>query len=122
MQEIDRFRKNLDTTLKRSGPAGEAKRLEDLRQFFFMEFRPLPQEALAALFATFAETWKAAGEKRALEWLGGVASLLLQDYDGTAFSRAEWSDIKESLLVAQGEIDLDLLTYVMALVLDNKAL
>jgi hypothetical protein len=122
MQEIDKFRKNLDAALKRSASSGEAKRLEDLRQFFYQEFRPIPQEALAALFVSFLEVRRKDGEERGLAWLGGVASLLLQDYDGTDFSHDEWVDIKESLLVAQEEIDMDLLSYIMALVLDHKAL
>lgn len=122
MQEIDRFRKSLDSTLKRSGPSGEARRLEDLRRFFYGEFRSIPQEALEALFASFEQAWKAQGQERALVWLGGVASLLLQDFDGTDFSREEWADIKESILLAQGELDLDLLTYILTLVLDHKAL
>lgn len=122
MQEIDKFRKNLDAALKRSASSGEAKRLEDLRQFFYQEFRPIPQEALAAFFVSFLEVRRKDGEERGLAWLGGIASLLLQDYDGTDFSRDEWVDIKESLLVAQEEIDMDLLSYIMAFVLDHKAL
>jgi hypothetical protein len=121
MQAIDTFHRDLDAALKRSRGAPEPLRLDALRRFFFEQFRQVPEEALAAFFTTFLEKWRI-GEEVALTWLGGVSSLLLMEYDGTAYTREEWSDIKESILVASEEIDLELLSYVMALVLEHGAL
>lgn len=121
MQAIDKFHSDLASTLKRAGAAPDAQRLEALRQFFYTEFRSVPEEALAGLFTTFLEKWRD-GEEAALAWLGGVSSLLMMDYDGTPFTKDEWVDIKESIVLGEDEIDLELLSYVMGLVLDHGAL
>lgn len=113
----------MDAAIRRAGGPGAppARRLEALRQFFLGQFRGVPGETLAGLSASFAEIW-ARDEERALAWLGGVSSLLLQDYDGTDFSAAEWADIKASVEVSAGEMDLDLLSYLMGMVLEHGAL
>lgn len=121
MQAIDKFHSDLNSALKRSGGAPETMRLEALRQFFYNEFRSVPEEALAGLFTSFLEKWRE-GEEKALAWLGGVASLLMMDYDDTLFTKAEWADIKESVILGEDEIDLELLSYIMGLVLDHGAL
>jgi hypothetical protein len=121
MQAIDKFHSDLAAALKRAGNAPESQRLEALRQFFYSEFRAVPEEALAGFFTTFLEKWRG-GEDQALAWLGGVSSLLMMDYDGTPFTREEWVDIKESVVLGEDEIDLELLSYIMGLVLDHGAL
>ncbi len=121
MQAIDKFHKDLDAAIKRTGGAPEPLKLEALRRFFFEHFRNVPEESLAALFTTFLEKWRM-GEGPALAWLGGVSSLLLMEYDRTPFTIEEWADIRESIVVASDEIDLELLSYVMGLVLENGAL
>jgi hypothetical protein len=121
MQAIDKFKSDFDATLKRSATASEQARLEALRRFFFDEFRRIPGEVLSAFFTTFLEAWRS-GEEKALAWLQGVSSLLLMEYDNTPFTREEWADIKESIVLGSEEIDLELLSYVMGLVLDHGAL
>lgn len=121
MQAIDRFHRDLDAALRRSDGAPEPLKLEAMRTFFFGEFRKVPEETLAALFTTFLEKWRA-GQDGALAWLRGVSSLLMMEFDGTSFSKEEWADIKESVVLSENEIDLELLSYVMGLVLEHGAL
>lgn len=120
MQATDKFRSDLDLALRRAGSSAEASRLEALRSHFYSSFRNVPEGTLADLFTAFLAKWRE-GETKALDWLGGVGSLLLMDYDGTAFSKADWAEIREAVELEQGDIDLDLLTYVMTLVLDHGA-
>jgi hypothetical protein len=121
MQSTDKLLSDLDATLRREQGAPEARRLEAIRRFFYGQFRDIPGETLAALFTTFLEEWRS-GEDRALAWLGSVSSILLGDYDGAELSREQWVDIKESVVLSSGEIDLELLNYIMGLVLDHGAL
>jgi len=95
--------------------------MEAVREFFFHSFPTVPDEAKAALFTSFLEAWSSSPE-RATAWLAGVGSILLMDYDGTPFSPEEWADIRDSLSVAQNELDVDLLGYALSLVLDHGAL
>ncbi len=122
MQVTEKFRSDLDLALARVGSGTETARLEAIRAFFYGSFaRTVPQETLADLFTAFLSKWQK-GEERALAWLSGVGSLLLMDYDGTPFSRDEWTEIRDAITLEQGEIDLDLLSYVLTLVVDHGAI
>jgi len=121
MQPTDKFRGDLDSCLRRCGDAPEQRKIEALRAHFLSYFRALPQETLAALFATFVEKRRADPE-RAMTWLSGVGSLLLMDYDGTPFDRGEWEEIREAVNLDSGEMDLDLLSYVMTEIVEHGAI
>jgi hypothetical protein len=121
MQPTDKFRTDLDQTLKRSRGASGAPKPEMLRDFFFRYFPKIADETKASLFASFLEAWRNSPE-RAVMWLAGVGSILLMDYDGTAFTAEEWAELRESLTIAQDELDIDLLSYAMSLIVDHGAL
>lgn len=122
MQPTEKFRSDLDHALRRSGEASEPMKLESLRNYFYGFFRKnVPEETLADLFASFLGKWRE-DEEKALAWLGGVGSLLLQDYDGTPLSKEDWAGVREAITLDQGSIDLDLLSYVMTLVVDHGAI
>lgn len=121
MQEIDKFKHDMDAALRRAGSASAEQRLAAAGRCFEDSFRALPSETVAALRSSFEGRFRA-DEEKATAWLGGMASILLQDYDGTAFEAADWADLKEAADVGADEMDLDLLTYVMGLVLDHGAL
>jgi len=121
MQPTDKFRTDLDQMLKRSRTSSGLLKSEPLRDFFFRYFPKAADETKAALFASFLEAWPRSPE-RATIWLSGVGSILLMDYDGTPFTPEEWADIRESFVIAQNELDLELLSYAMTLVVDHGAL
>ena len=54
--------------------------------------------------------------------LPGVGSVLMMDYDGTPFEKADWEEIREAIVLEEENLDLELLEYVMALVVDHGAL
>ena len=121
MQPTDKFRTDLDHSLKRFSVLPQGAKLNGVREFFFRYFPHVADDAKAALFMTFVETWESSPE-RATAWLAGVGSILLMDYDGTVFSPAEWRDIRDSLAAAQNELDMDLLSYALSLVVEHGAL
>jgi hypothetical protein len=121
MQPTDKFRSDLDQAARRAAGRGEAAETEALRAFFYRSFPKVGAEAMAALFASFLER-RRADPAKAAAWLSGVGSVLLLDYDGTPFGVDDWRDIKEAIVLEEEAIDMELLEYVMALVLDHGAL
>jgi hypothetical protein len=121
MQPIDKFKADLDDAAKRATGRGEAAEIEALRSFFFRSFPRVGDEAKAALFASYLER-RRADDDAGLAWLSGVGSILMMDYDGTPLSKADWEDIRESIVLEEEDLDIELLEYVLSLVLDHRAL
>jgi hypothetical protein len=121
MQPTDKFRSDLDQAAHRAAGRGEAAEIEALRGFFYRSFPKVGEEAKAALFATYLERRRASVPDAAL-WLGGVGSVLMMDYDGTPFEKADWEEIREAVVLEEEALDIDLLEYVMSLVVDHGAL
>jgi hypothetical protein len=121
MQPTDKFRTDLDQAARRAAGKGEAAEIEALRTFFFRSFPKIGEETKSALFASYLEERRTSAEKAAA-WLAGVGSLLFMDYDGTKFTKAQWGDIREAIVLEEESIDIELLEYVMSLVLDHGAL
>ncbi|HQO65249.1 MAG TPA: hypothetical protein PLI66_00835, partial [Spirochaetales bacterium] len=83
-----------------------------------------PGETMAALFTTFLSRYGSGGSEysaKAIDWLAGVGSLLLSDYDGTPFTREDWEEIRDIVTVESGEIDMDTLSYVLGQALEHGA-
>lgn len=125
MQAIDKLKSDLDDWTRKAGPSPSQRDLDTLRTSFSRAVGQVPQETLAAVYASFLSLYGANGPEgraRALTWLGGVGSILLMDYDGTPFSREEWSEIKELLTLDAGEIDMEVLSYALSQVMEHGAL
>ena len=121
MQPTDKFRTDLDRAAHRAGGRGEAAEIEALRDFFFRSFPKIGRETMASLFAAYLEHRRTHPESAAA-WLAGVGSVLMMDYDGTPFEKADWEEMREAVVLEEEELDMDLLEYVMALVVDHGAL
>jgi len=121
MQPVDKFKADLDGVARRAAGGGEAAEVEALRSFFDRSFPKVGEETKSALFASYLERRrKSAGP--AAEWLAGVGSVLMMDYDGTSFSKADWEEIREAVVLEEESLDIELLEYVMSLVLGHGAL
>lgn len=120
MQPVDKFRSDLDQAMRRAGGPGGGEPTP-LRAFFDRQFPAVRGETGDALFADFAERM-AADPEAAAQWLGAVGSIILMDYDGTPLSRKDWAGLREAFEAGSEELDLDLLTYAMSLVLEHGAL
>jgi hypothetical protein len=122
MKKADKFRSDLDELAKKTAKDQGKDGLEGFRRLLYRNLNGLPHELLAGTFLSFQDKYLERGSERALEWLAGVVSLYLGEYDGTKFSREEWMEIRETVDAEAGEIDLDLLTQIMVLVMENGAL
>ena len=121
MQPTDKFRSDHDQAARRAAGRGDAAEVEALRGFFYRSFPKVGEEAISSLFAAYLERRRIAPEA-ASAWLSGVGSVLMMDYDGTPFAKSDWKDIHEAIVLEEEELDMDLLEYVMALVVDHGAL
>lgn len=125
MQAIDKLKSDMDDWVRRSGRAPGNREFDSLRSTFARSVPKVPDDTLAGLFTTFLSRYGsgAADEsEKAINWLIGVGSLLLSDYDGTPFTRADWEEIRELVTIDSGEIDVDTLTYVLGQALEHGAL
>jgi hypothetical protein len=121
MQPTDKFRTDLDQAARRASGRGDAAEVEALRSFFDRSFPKIGAKAKASLFAAFLERRRTAPAEAAA-WLAGVGSVLMMDYDGTPFEKADWEELREAAVLEEEELDMDLLEYVMALVVEHGAL
>jgi hypothetical protein len=120
MQPVDKFHTDLDQAMRRAEGSGPAA-LASLRAFFDRQFPAVRGETANALFADFAQKRRADPEAAAA-WLQAVGSIILMDYDGSPLSAEDWAGLREAFAAGSDELDLDLLTYAMSLVLEHGAL
>ena len=66
--------------------------------------------------------WAKRCKSSAVAWLGAVGSILLMDYDGTPLDAKEWAELRDSLNLESGDLELELLSYAMGLVLEHGAI
>ncbi|MFZ4617957.1 MAG: hypothetical protein ACOYM2_17390 [Rectinemataceae bacterium] len=118
MQQSDRWKRQVSETLKRLGAAPPARKADALRDLAAQGFRNLPPDFIAALFEGFAARLSL-GKEAAADWLGAIGSILLMDYDDTPLSPDDWASLRDALRDASGELDLEVLTYAMALVVER---
>lgn len=120
MQAVDRWKRDLDQTLSRAGGTSRDARRDAraVRELFALSFRNLPRDLLDALLEGLEERI-ASDREREIARCATLGSILLMDYDGEALDGDDWDGLREAFSEAGGEVDLDLLTYVMQLVLDK---
>jgi hypothetical protein len=122
MQAIDKLKSVLDEWSRKAGPAPDPAAFNALRTTFARWIGAIPPDTIAAVFTAFMEKSSLGIERSgtaALDWLGGVGSLLLMDYDGTPFTQPEWIEIRELLTLDAGDMDIDTLTYILGQVLEH---
>jgi len=119
MLPVEKFKTDLDQALRRAGPGNAA--LASIRGFFEREFPSVRGETGDALMADFADKWRA-DPSAAAAWLATVGSVIMRDYDGSPLSSEDWAGLREAFSAGSEELDLELLTYAMSLVLEHGAL
>lgn len=92
-----------------------------LKDCVFQHFNFLPHTMQEAIHQAFVQKY---GEnpERASAWLSTVGTIFLQDYDGSPLSDAEWKELRDIISAGAGDMDMDLLSYAMSLVVEYRAL
>ncbi|GAB1456118.1 MAG: hypothetical protein RBT62_11320 [Spirochaetia bacterium] len=122
MQAIDRLKSEIDDWARRSGKAPGNREFDSLRSTLARSIPNIPEDTLAAVFTTFLSRCRSGETEQAIDWLCGIGSLLLSDYDGTEFSKADWEEIRELVTIDSEEVDVEILTYVLGQALEHGAL
>lgn len=81
----------------------------------------LPPSTREEIFLAF-ENKRREDVGRASDWLIVIAGIFLLDYDGGILSNDEWGELRDILAADAGELDMDILSYAMTLVVEHKAL
>lgn len=121
MKPSEKTRNDLERSLAEAGKLPEGTRAAHFKACVERYFGFLPQTAREGILQSFADRQvKDAGS--AVAWLLVIAGIFLQDYDGSPLSDEDWRELRDILSEASGELDMDILSYAMTLVVEHKAL
>lgn len=123
MQTIDKLKSDLDDWEKSTKSNPQNSDFDQLRTIFSRSVPKVPEDTMAALFASFLSRYGSLETKGlALDWLSTVGSLLLCDFDDSQLSTDDWLEIREIITTDSGEIDMEVLSYVLGKALEHGAL
>ncbi|MCX8013377.1 MAG: hypothetical protein N3A02_03695 [Rectinema sp.] len=81
----------------------------------------LPRSAREALVSLALEKLRSNPERAPLV-LATFAIILLKSYDGTPLTLSEWKELRDLVRDCADELDMDIVTYVMSLVMEYRAM
>jgi hypothetical protein len=121
MKPSEKTRNDLERSLAEAGKLPDSARAAHFRACVERYFGFLPQTAREDIIQSFAARHaKDAGS--AVGWLLVVAGIFLQDYDGSPLPDDDWRELRDILSEGSGELNMDILSYAMTLVVEHKAL
>ena len=121
MRPSDKLRSDILRLASEAGKYREDLRPSFFRSFIEQQFGSLPANTREAIAQTFEEK-RGKEPDRAVEWLSILGGILMRDYDESPLSGLEWRELRDILSAGSGELDMDTLSYAMALVVEHKAL
>jgi len=121
MRPSDKLRSDILRSVSEAGKLPENARPSFFRAGIAQHFGYLPADTQAGIVRIFEEK-RAQDAERAGEWLSILGGIFFQDYDDSPLSDQEWKELRDILSEGSGELDMDILSYAMALVVEHKAL
>jgi len=121
MKPSEKTRNDLERSLAEVGKLPEGARAAHFKACVERYFGFLPQAAREDILQSFAVR-QAKDAAKATGWLLAIAGIFLQDYDGSPLSDDDWRELRDILSEDSGELDMDILSYAMTLVVEHKAL
>ena len=109
--------RSLDEAAKAPAQVGASSHKSDIDRF--LGFLP---PSLRDEIGNAFEGKRATDPQVAGLWLIATASIFLKDYDETPLSHDEWEEIRDLVADFSGELDMDIVSYAMGLVVENGAL
>ena len=121
MNVSEKFKTDLATAFARARRPDGSLAPKELESFFARNLGMIPAGTREDLFASFLD--RVARNREAAEtWLGTIGSIFLSEYDGSPLSLEDWTELREAVNLEAGAFEIELLSYVMSLVLENHAL
>jgi len=121
MKPSEKTRSDLLRSLTEAEKAQEQTRPALFKAGVERHFGYLPPLTREAIFLSF-ENKRRENAERAFEWLAVMGGIFLKDYDDSPLSIDEWRELRDILSSDAGELDMDLLSYAMTLIVEHKAL
>jgi hypothetical protein len=127
MNASERFYRTLD---KMNGRNEKLKvTVEPVRSAFTQAAGSVPHSLSEAVFLRFLDAFNRSGKPEeafaeAAYSLGAYIDLFWRDYSGQVhpLEAEDWEFLREEISAAAGDLDLDLLTYIMQQILEHGAL
>ena len=121
MKPSEKSRSDLLRSLAEAEKAQEKTKSALFKTSVERHFGYLPPSTREAIFLSF-ENKRGENPERAFEWLAVMGGIFLKDYDDSPLSVDEWRELRDILSTDAGELDMDLLSYAMTLIVEHKAL
>jgi hypothetical protein len=125
MNASERFYRTLD----KLGGKGLDVTVEAARGAFSRAAGNIPEDLLDAVFLRFLDTFNRSGRAETdfveeAYSLGGYIDLFQMDYSGAdhPLRPEDWRFLREEISACAGELDLDILTYIMQQILEHGAI
>ena len=120
MRPTEKLRSDLDRSL-RNTEASPSRTTETARRAIDSEFGVVPEASRVMLLESYLRR-RGTDPEAALQWLGTLGGIFLQDYDDAPLSMADWEELRDILEAGSEEMDIDLLTYAMGFVVERGAI
>lgn len=121
MKPSEKTRSDLLRSLAEAEKAQEKAKPAQFKASVERYFGYLPPSTREAIFLNFENKRKEDAD-RASEWLAIMGGIFLKDYDDSPLSTDEWRELRDILSMDAGELDMNILSYAMTLVVEHKAL
>lgn len=121
MNISDRILSSLEPALSRSKRQDGSYDLRGLQTSLERALAGFPRDCASRIVEGFSSRLDR-GPGSAESWLRSIVSIFAQDYDGSNLPKEDWEWLRDTLSELSGELDLELLSYAMGLVLDQGAL
>lgn len=126
MNMSERFYRGLDKIAGRSGTAGLAATVEEVRGVFEGSMGRVPETLVRSVYLRFLDGFNKSGKPEA-EFvpsaydLGAYVDLFWMEYDENFRKLADedWTFLRDELSSCAGSMDMDILTYVMTQIVDR---
>ncbi|MEN6476905.1 MAG: hypothetical protein ABFC75_02800 [Rectinema sp.] len=120
MRATEKLRSDMDRAF-RTAEVSPVRIGEIARREIDSEFGFVPEASRSLILESYLRR-RAVDPTAALQWLGTLGGIFLQDYDDAPLARSDWEELRDILTAGSEEMDIDLLTYAMALVVERRAI
>lgn len=121
MKPSEKTRSDLLRSLSEAEKAPGNARPAQFRACVDRYFGYLPLSTRETIARSFEERRKSNAEK-ASEWLLALSGIFLKEYDDSPLAAEDWRELRDIVSMDAGELDMDILSYAMTLIMEHKAL
>jgi hypothetical protein len=127
MTDIDKFYSDADRIVAKAGAPGSggaAKLASELTRHFLVwtrDYGDVGTDMASWWMEHYAETLGTeSGRKNAVEWFGSLLALLSNNFTAEMdFPDADWEEIRDTVSACADDLDMDIITTIMTVIVDR---